>query len=1368
MEIAENFPNIVSTGAPAKHKWTSLFHFTSRKHVLFLSLGSLFTIGAGVLVPLLALPLGRIFGAFSRFGEGSLTSTELIYAISAQCVYFLALGIIIWLLQTGHFSFWIAFGELQAKNARERSFVELLKKDISWFEMRQDGVSALLARLQAQIRDLQLATSQPLGCVLQRVVTFATALILALYTSWKLTLVSLASVPLCATVVAVISRKIQPSIQAYEAELTRTSKLIGNCFSCIDAVKYFNGQDVEARQYFAGILSASRSYRNEALGQALQIGCVRLMIFGMFVQGFWYGIYLVETGQLAPGDVVAAFWACLQSTQAVEDILPHIIVLEKGRTSSSALQQLVEKTNRHNITDDTSHTVSPRFCEGDVRIKNVTFAYPSRPECYVLKDSSFFFPAGDTTYVVGRSGSGKSTLSNLLMRFYAPTSGDIFIDGTPLRNLNIDWIRNNITLVQQQSFLLNETLFKNIAFGSRDYQSISKDKILACLSFASLDETVRNLPDGLDTMVGDGGSAFSGGQRQRVAIARARLRDTPILILDESTSALDFTIRSTVMDAIRTWRKGKTTIVITHDMSQINDQDFMYVLHRGRVVRKGYKQALKQQAKETFGSALAEVFDFENERPQNRTGPTPHDGSGRRKLITTTKPLPPIPNQELNRNFQTFSLSPISPNFHHTLSFQSMTHTEPTVQPLASPSNRYRQAHPYAGMAPIIESIELNGIYRESKTEPDLSRIPTLTYSSAAGSREFAFEDDKCHKFPRGDISNKNTEPKHLSIWEILHTVIPRLTPRGRFFLAAGLVAALVHAAATPTFAYLFAQLLGAFFFSGDRARMAIQWSLAIIGVSVANGVASFVMHFLLEYCGQAWINCLRNEAVRHILSQPKQWFEKEENKPSNLTMCLDRNAEEMRNLVGRFAGFLFVATVILVMCIVWGISVCWKLTLVGLACAPIVYAITRAFERVSSKWEKRLNDCGEMVGDIFSETFLDLKTVRALTLESHFHKKLDGVLMNTRTLGLKKACYAGFFFGLSNSSIIFVYTLVFYYGAVLASSLEYSTRDILTVFSLLLFSLSNVNAALEYVPQISSSRDTACRVLRLATLPNNRSPEDEGKLKTSQPTPVKFTNVNFSYPSRPKNLVLRNLNLTIPENSCTTIVGPSGSGKSTIASLLTALYPIIPSNGGSDRGTISLGGDDIRKICIQTLRSLLSIVPQQPTLFPASIRANITYGLDRSSPLSTMENIRSTAQAAGIDEFIMSLPEGYDTVIGDGGLSMSGGQAQRVVIARALVRRPRILILDEATANLDAHSVEQIRRTVRGLLVGGNGGQQLTVIIITHAVEMMEIADKVVVIDKGYVVEEGPFLELMARKGGELRRLVTLNGRDGDECQKC
>ncbi|PGH04541.1 hypothetical protein AJ79_07067 [Helicocarpus griseus UAMH5409] len=1359
MDPSESVSKTTIADEPAlKTKWASLFFFTTKRHVAFLVLGSLFTVGAGGLVPVLALLLGRIFDAFSKFGEGSLTTDKLMHDISANCIYLLALGMIIWLLQTGHFAFWVAFGELQAKQAREKCFVGLLKRGIGWFEMKKDGISALLPRLQTQIRDLQLATSQPLGCVLQKLITFATALALALYTSWRLTLVTLALIPVCAAVVAIISAKAQPSIQAYETELTRASKLVSNCLTNIDAIKYFNGQKFEAQQYSTKIISASRWYRNENFAQALEISCVRLIIFGMFVQGFWYGNYLVRAGSLTLAGVVTAFWACLQATQAIEDILPHVIVLEKGRASASTLRELVEKAKAHKPVADTPETLAPQFCEGDIQMKNVTFAYPSRPDCYVLKNASFFFPAGETTFVVGRSGSGKSTLANLLMRFYAPDKGDIIIDNTPIQSLNIDWVRNNITLVQQQSYLFNESVFRNIAFGSRDYKNITESQISSSLHFASLHETVRNLPDGLGTVVGVGGSAFSGGQRQRVAIARARLRDTPILILDESTSALDYTSRSTVMDAIRDWRKGKTTIIITHDMSQIKDQDFMYVLHQGQVARKGYRQALEQQAKDTSGSALSAAFgledpDFDDQKRADR-------GSNAR---STDKPLALTPHLERSGSLRSLPLSPISPSFQNALSFQAMTRINQGLQTSATLSCDTRPIHQYAETVASAGNIELNKLSRNYESKTDLGLTPS---SSCSWSRDFNSEssDSVLHyrKSPNRQRGSrvKKGKPSYFSIWRILLTVIPHLTPRGRILLAGGFIATLIHAAATPSFAFSFAQLLSSYFLPGNRSRVALQWSVTIIGISIVNTVSSFVMHFLLEYCGQAWINSLRSDAVRRILAQPKEWFEREENQAGSLTMCLDRNAEEMRNLVGRFAGFLFVAAVIIIMCIVWGFAVCWKLTLVGLACAPVVYSITRAFEETGSKWEKRCNDSGEVLGGIFSETFLDIKTVRALTLEFHFHRKLDRVNMQTLKLGLKRACYSGFFFGLSNSSIIFVYTLVFYYGAVLASSLEYSTKDILTVFSILLFSLSNVNAALEFVPQISSSLDTASRVLRLATLPATYSHEDKGSIKITNPNPLKFANVNFTYPSRPNQQVLKGLSLTIPANSCTAIVGPSGSGKSTIASLITALYPPTPSPSlyGSP-STITLNGHDINHLHTPTLRSLISIVPQQPTLFPTTIAANISYGLhDPSSPLATPENIRLAAQAAGIDEYISSLPAGYDTVVSDGGLNMSGGQAQRLAIARALVRKPRILILDEATSNLDGHSMEQIRRTVMGLVRMGG----MAVVIITHAVEMMEIADKVVVVDGGRVVEEGAYGELMSKRGGRLRAMIRREERTG------
>jgi ATP-binding cassette subfamily B (MDR/TAP) protein 1 len=169
----------------------------------------------------------------------------------------------------------------------------------------------------------------------------------------------------------------------------------------------------------------------------------------------------------------------------------------------------------------------------------------------------------------------------------------------------------------------------------------------------------------------------------------------------------------------------------------------------------------------------------------------------------------------------------------------------------------------------------------------------------------------------------------------------------------------------------------------------------------------------------------------------------------------------------------------------------------------------------------------------------------------------------------------------------------------------------------------------------------------------------------------------------------------------------------------------------------------------------MISIVPQTPTLFPTSVRANITYGLELNSGLTSIANVEQAARRAGIHDFIVSLPRGYETVIGDGGLGLSGGQVQRIVIARALCRRPKILILDEATSALDGESAWVVRKSVNELV---REESRMTVVIITHSRDMMQCADHVVVLDQGRVAEEGEFRELLARRG-KLWEMLRVGG---------
>lgn len=206
---------------------------------------------------------------------------------------------------------------------------------------------------------------------MQYTLTTFVALGLAFYYSWSLTLVTLSTVPLLAFVLRRISAKMQPSIKAQVDELTKASRMANNAISAIETVKSFNGQDLENWQYAKSVKNAARHYLVQAQANALQIGFVRLITLGMFVQGFWYGSHLVNTGQKNPGEILTAFWACLMATQAVEQILPQVIVLERGRAAGATLKAIMIQMERGRKIVSMNGRTAPSYCDGDIEIRNV-------------------------------------------------------------------------------------------------------------------------------------------------------------------------------------------------------------------------------------------------------------------------------------------------------------------------------------------------------------------------------------------------------------------------------------------------------------------------------------------------------------------------------------------------------------------------------------------------------------------------------------------------------------------------------------------------------------------------------------------------------------------------------------------------------------------------------------------------------------------------------------------------------------------------------------------------------------------------------------------------------------------------------------
>ncbi|KAI9713697.1 MAG: hypothetical protein M1828_001386 [Chrysothrix sp. TS-e1954] len=1344
---------------PPDPTWGSLFSFTARGHIGPVTGAIFLSLIVGLVEPAFAIFLGKIFDQFTDFGADRQDAKRFRAKITTYCIYLCALGSASWILNACFFCAWVVFGELQAKDCRARLFDALSQKAVAWFDMRGEGVGALASRVQSQVRELQIGTSQPLGYVLQYTVTACASLGVAFFYCWDLTLVIIATVPVSAFVLSTISRRIQPSIQGQQDRLSAASRSATTCFTNIETVKCFNGQEFEAAAYKTAIRQAARYYLQQAKANALQIAFVRFITLAMFAQGFWYGQHLVSKGTKSTGSVITTFWSCLTATQSFEEILPHMLVLEKARAAGANLHSIV-KTFTHNAPERDKPLAAPGACPGSIKLNNVTFTYPSRPHQPVLSNVSLYLASGSTTFLVGKSGSGKSTLGQLLLKFYTPAFGQILLDDRNIEQLETSWLRRQVTLVEQTSVLFEGTVFDNISMASSSDRPATKDEVQSAIEFALLQHTINDLPEGLNTLITSKGGSLSGGQRQRMALARARIRDSPILILDESTSALDHTSRALIMSAIREWRRDRTTIVVTHDLTQIEDNDHVYILEGGMVAKEGFGQFFNTHSTpEDPGAALhsyisngpyvprrageplqrpldlcpAPPFDASMPRHASNHAPDKHGNRSRDRLGS----IPAVFGGRGAIIVGPTTTSVIgSPMHHRSKLFRKgekvesrpgarRKHTDGSLQQIQSSSRRFSK-RVSDGAIELLETTGLAAVQNRPTTRKGRRR--------PVGEELVQLETDGTPVNASSSIEGPQ------SITAILRTTWPTFDRRTRFLFAMGLVSSVIHAAGTPLFSWVFSKLLGTFFEPQKGSTDALKWSLAIFILATVGGCACFFMHLLLERCGQVWIDNSRTMALDNLLDQPKQFFTKPENNVARLTQSLDRDAEEMRNLLGRFAAFVLVAVVMISVAVLWSAVVCWELTLVALSVGPASFVITQAFQSVSAQMEEKTNTAADCVGAVLDEFCTSIKTVRALTLEDLFRGRYQRGLAVTLRVGLRRALYCGILYGISEAMVFFVNALIFYYGTVLAASHRYSINSILLVFSMLLFSMANLTAIVAFVPQIQSSKDTARRLLQLARL-TRASHEHSGYMSLSLGADVVCKDLSFSYPGR-EDETLHNVSVTFRRGTCTAIVGPSGSGKSTVASLLLRLYPTRKAPWPPQ---IAVNRRDIAELNAASLRRLIAIVPQTCVLFPLTVAENILYGIPLDSDRRDPEIVRLAASDAGIDEFISSLPSGYQTMVGDGGIGLSGGQAQRIAIARALVRDPSILILDEATSALDHSNAALVKTTIQDFI---KKKPTLTVIIITHAQEMMELADNVVMLERGEVVEEGRLDELIERRG--------------------
>ncbi|KAJ3571904.1 hypothetical protein NPX13_g5224 [Xylaria arbuscula] len=1175
-----------------KSSFRDLFVFTTWRDCWLLAAGLIGALLSGAFMTSMSILLGRIFAVITQFGSGHLTGAETAAQVSSWCVLLAVVGGAGFLVNFAFMFSWVAFSELQARSIRNSIFRGLLEKDMQWFDTQQDGIASLLVRIQTQTREVQIASSVALGSLSARLATSVANLIVALVTAWKLTLVLLASIPVSVVILHLLTRPIQPAIQAQKKELSRASKYAFSAISAIDLVKVFNGVDHETWQYMAAIRMSMQKYLIQARANAYQIGYVKFWLESLFVVGFYYGAVLVDQG-LSPGSVLTTFYAALGALQAIEAFVPTYLVLAKGISAAQALRSV-----SHNVEGGrTVHTMMggyvPRECVGDIEMRNITFAYPSNPSKIVLQTSSFHFQAGELCFIIGRSGSGKSTLGNLLLKLYEPLCGEILIDGHAIRTLETDWLRHNITLIQQTSVLFNDTFFMNIAFGRPNPTQVSLEEVKAACEVALLQSTITSLPNGMETNVGAGGHNLSGGQKQRVALARAKLRDPPVLILDEVTSGLDPVSRGLIMEAIRTWRRGKTTIIITHEVAQLKDRDFVYVMDNGCVVQEGLYADLQQQRH----GLLAQLLVAAVTTSESHSGPSAGYGTSRQSkgsIANFSRPLSdasqndplvpgsPTPGEAIRgvpySSHEVFTMARRSSQLR-LLGDHRSRHIDTTgaLNALATATER----SPKKGLSRMMKSFSRHFASSRTPTTPQSStwsssdqpltpispikagsifRLQVLgdtiqigrQGSSSSRLRQLPGTEQYSAGIERNDQGNATSGEKSggngddtaaMPLISIYKTVWPCLDFKERMFILVGFFSSIVVAGSVPAFSIVFANLLAALYKPENRLQSGQKWALILLGIAGSGAIAMFLSHYLLEWAGQAWVNELRKQAFNRVLRQPKTWFENPKHSPSRINECLDRNAEEMRNLVGRFAPLLLVVVVMILASISWALVISWKLTLVSLASGPFLIAATQGYSAVSNKWESRCNKAAEETNAIVVETFTNIRVIRALTLEGFFGQKYQKSAQKTYELGIKKAAFSAALYACWQSVFWFMMALIFWYATILlAVNKEITVQSILEVVNLLVLGLSTASNILNSVPAISAAQTTASLLLYYARLPLDSSHEAKGTKTLARPLPIRLNNLSFAYPSKRNHPVLRHLTLTFEAGVSTAIYPHSKS----------------------------------------------------------------------------------------------------------------------------------------------------------------------------------------------------------------------------------
>ncbi|KAK8475517.1 hypothetical protein V6N13_015596 [Hibiscus sabdariffa] len=561
--------------------------------------------------------------------------------------------------------------------------------------------------------------------------------------------------------------------------------------------------------------------------------------------------------------------------------------------------------------------------------------------------------------------------------------------------------------------------------------------------------------------------------------------------------------------------------------------------------------------------------------------------------------------------------------------------------------------------------------------------------------------------------------------------------------LLIGSLAAAVHGLIFPIFGLLFSSAIRSFYEPPSKlVKNSRTWALSYVGLGVVTLIIGPVQNFFFGVAGGKLIERIRSMMFEKVVHQNIGWFDDPANSSGAIGARLSTDASTVRNLVGDSLALIVQNIATIIAGLVIAFTANWILAIAILAVMPFTliqgYMQTKFLKGFSADAKLMYEEASQVANDAVG----GIRTVASFCSEQVmdlYQQKCDAPMKQGVRLGL----VSGTGFGFSFFALYCTNAFCFYLGSVLVKHGKAEISEVFRVFFALTISAIGVSQTSALAPDTNKAKDSAASIFDiLDRKPPIDSSSEDGSTMPSVTGNIELEHVSFKCPTRPDIQIFKDLCLTVPSGKTVALVGESGSGKSTVISLILRFYD-------PDTGRVMLDGTDIKKLRLSWLRQQMGLVSQEPILFNETIRTNISYG---KQGIATEEEIVAATNAANAHTFISSLPQGYDTSVGERGVQLSGGQKQRIAIARAILKDPKILLLDEATSALDTESERVVQEALDAVMVNR------TTVVVAHRLSTIKGADIIAVVKDGVVVEKGGHHALMNITNGAYASLVALH----------